>query len=404
MNAHTTLPVIGTSQRGTVDRMRILHLVPTLSAGGAETFVADLAVAQRWIGHEVEVFLLAGARGDRGAALLGALETASVPCIGAESRNPRDPRNLLRLLRQIVVGRYDVVHAHLFTVELVLAVLIPLLRATRRRPLLVRTLHNSDIFGTRSRALARLLARSFDWNFACGSKVLDNYVELFGPERASVVENGVSIPATESAAGMGSVRNDLSLPDEAFLVACVGAFRGTTLATGQKAQDVAIRAFRRAFGTDPSTHLLLVGDGPLRAEAEALAGEIGARDNVHFLGNLPHVHAVLRETDLLFMPSRHEGLPMVGLEAGCSGLPVLASSIDELVAVGAPYGWTFSRDNSVEDFAAQLAAVRTDLQAVQNRARAMAGPFRERYGIGRCAREYLSQLQAMLDRRRWRAG
>lgn len=375
--------------------MKILHLAPTLSAGGAETFVADLAMAQKALGHDVDAFLLAGVRGARGEALRAKLDAAAVRCFGTTPRSARAPLNAARLLHRIVAGRYDVVHAHLFSVELVLASLTPLLSAIRARPLLVRTLHSSNIYGPRSRVLAWLLARSFDWNFACGRKVLDNYVKLFGPSRSSLIENGVTTSFNIVDGKVKTIRQELELPADAFVVACIGAFRGLSLATSSKAQDVALRAFQLAFESQPSAHLLFAGDGELRGEAEALAHELGATRNVHFLGNLADISPLLRDADLLFMPSRYEGLPMVGLEAGCAGVPVLASSIFELLDVGSPYGWVFSKDNSVEDFARQLTALRQDRRVIRRRAQEKSQQFRERYGIDRCAREYVTAIQSL---------
>lgn len=380
--------------------MKILHLVPTLSAGGAETFVTHLAVAQRDQGHDVDVFLLAGAFGERGQFLRSRLETATVNCFGTTPRSARAPLNVVRLLNRIVKGRYDVIHAHLFSVELVLASLIPILYAARLRPLLVRTLHSSNIYGSRSRFLTWLLAHCFDWNFACGRKVEENYADLFGRSRVSVIQNGVATPFETFDQSCPSVRQDLNLPPDAFLVVCVGAFRGVSLATSAKAQDVALRAFQLAFESQPSAHLLFAGDGELRSEAEALAHELGATRNVHFLGNFSNIEPLLRDADLLFLPSRYEGLPMVGLEAGCAGVPVLASSILELLDVGSPLGWYFPKDNSVEEFARQLTALRQDKAVMGRRAKQKSEQFRERYGIDRCAREYVTAIQGLLENRR----
>lgn len=379
--------------------MRILHLIPTLSAGGAETFVADLAMTQRELGHDVDVLLLAGVRGERGEALRTKLGAAAVHCFGTTPRSARAPLNVLRLLHRIVAGRYDVIHAHLFSVELVLASLIPILSAIRPRPLLVRTLHNSDIYGTRSRLLTWLLTRLFDWNFACGKKVLENYVNLFGRSRTSVIENGVATSFGTFDKNVRTMRQDLDLPPDVYLVVCVGAFRGLSLTTSQKAQDVALRAFQLAFENQPSAHLLFAGDGELRGEAEALAHKLGATRNVHFLGNLADISPLLRDADLLFMPSRYEGLPIVGLEAGCAGVPVLASSIFELLDVGSPFGWVFSKDNSVEDFANQLRVLRQDRTVVRRGAQEKSEQFRERYGMDRCAREYLMAIEGLRESR-----
>lgn len=377
--------------------MKILHLVPTLSAGGAETFVTDLAVTQRTLGHDVDIFLLAGVRGTRGEALRANLEAAAVECFGVPPRSARSPLNAIRLLWRIVSGRYDVIHAHLFSIEIVLVSLIPILSVIGARPLLVRTLHNSNIYGTRSRVLTRLLARAFDWNFACGRQVLKNYTELFGSSRSSLIENGVTTKFNPFNNNALTIRQKLEIPANAFVISCIGAFRGPSLETSQKAQDVALRAFHLAFGNQMSAHLIFAGDGELRAEAEALTRELGINTSVHFLGNLADIQLLLKDTDLVFMPSRYEGLPIVGLEAGCAGVPLLASSVDELLELGSLYGWVFSKDNTVEDFARHLSLLRDDRIAVQSRAKAMSGTFRGRYSINRCAREYLTEIQRLLD-------
>ena len=68
------------------DHNRILLVIATLSAGGAEGFVANLGASFAELGYEVRVFLLAGVRDDRGLSLLKRLETAGVTVIGKQTR------------------------------------------------------------------------------------------------------------------------------------------------------------------------------------------------------------------------------------------------------------------------------------------------------------------------------
>jgi glycosyltransferase involved in cell wall biosynthesis len=83
----------------------------------------------------------------------------------------------------------------------------------------------------------------------------------------------------------------------------------------------------------PGYELVVVGDGPLRAAAEA-----AALPGVRFLGDLPRarVFDILRDATGLVFPSRwYEGFPMVYLEALAAGTPVVAwepSSVAQLVA------------------------------------------------------------------------
>ncbi len=71
----------------------------------------------------------------------------------------------------------------------------------------------------------------------------------------------------------------------------------------------------------------LAGDGPLRGELERLAGQEEMAGRVHFHGWVAPetATAILRESDILVMPSLSEGLPLVGLQALGLGLALAVS-------------------------------------------------------------------------------
>ena len=85
--------------------------------------------------------------------------------------------------------------------------------------------------------------------------------------------------------------------------------------------------------------LAIVGDGPLRAELDALVARLGLDADVAFLGRLPESEtlAAVARSDALVLPSFMEGLPIVLMEAMALGKPVIATrvaGIPELVTDG----------------------------------------------------------------------
>ena len=68
-----------------------------------------------------------------------------------------------------------------------------------------------------------------------------------------------------------------------------------------------------------------MGEGPLKAAMEAKVRELGLSDAVLFYGTSGHVEQLMQAMDILLLPSHFEGLPIVGVEAQASGLPVLFS-------------------------------------------------------------------------------
>jgi glycosyltransferase involved in cell wall biosynthesis len=89
----------------------------------------------------------------------------------------------------------------------------------------------------------------------------------------------------------------------------------------QKGVDVAIRALEEI----PGAHLVVLGEGPQRAELERLANE-----RVHLPGRVPDVAAWLRRADVLVHPVRWEGFGLAVLEAMLAGLPVVATNVSSL--------------------------------------------------------------------------
>ena len=87
----------------------------------------------------------------------------------------------------------------------------------------------------------------------------------------------------------------------------------------QKALHIAIEA--SALLTD--SHLLIIGDGPLRTQLEALANKLNAP--VTFLGEQSQVETLLPHLDLFVLSSKWEGEPIALLEAIASGLPIVAT-------------------------------------------------------------------------------
>src|SRR5204863_1294783 len=76
----------------------------------------------------------------------------------------------------------------------------------------------------------------------------------------------------------------------------------------------------------PDLRVLIVGDGPLRAQLEATAHAFRLDGMVRFPGHRDDVPRLLAAADLLVLPSAYEGLPNVVLEAMQFGKPVVATA------------------------------------------------------------------------------
>ncbi|MBI1173038.1 glycosyltransferase [bacterium] len=104
-------------------------------------------------------------------------------------------------------------------------------------------------------------------------------------------------------------------PEGVFLVAAGGRFQP------RKALDMAVRAIARI----PGAWLWLIGDGGQRADLEALARGLGVSDRVRFIGWVDDPVNHIATADVFLMPSRHEPLGNLLLEAWAAGVPSVST-------------------------------------------------------------------------------
>ncbi|WP_161555422.1 glycosyltransferase [Paraeggerthella hongkongensis] len=85
--------------------------------------------------------------------------------------------------------------------------------------------------------------------------------------------------------------------------------------------------------TEKNWTVVLLGDGPLRESFERQVRESNFKSHFLLLGNVPNPNDYMQAFDVLCLPSRHEGLPYVLVEAQASGLRCLVS--DRITRVAA---------------------------------------------------------------------
>lgn len=160
--------------------------------------------------------------------------------------------------------------------------------------------------------------------------------------KVTQIYNGVDAgrfhPAADAAGAVPSAPTISGCPfirPEHWLVGTVGRMQTV------KNQTLLARAFIRALELAPELRprlrLVMVGDGPLRAEAQALLTAANVAELAWLPGERHDIPKVLRGLDCFVLPSLAEGISNTILEAMASGLPVIATRVGgnpELVSEG----------------------------------------------------------------------
>jgi glycosyltransferase involved in cell wall biosynthesis len=93
----------------------------------------------------------------------------------------------------------------------------------------------------------------------------------------------------------------------------------------------------------PGAQFLIIGDGPQRAELEAVARRCGVDGATHFLGSRTDVPSLLAACDVVALTSHNEASPVSILEALSVGVPVVAANVGSVqeTVVDGQTGWLF---------------------------------------------------------------
>lgn len=295
--------------------LRVVHIVHSLEVGGLENGVVNLVNGPvPGIRHAIVCLKTAGplrARLDEGVDVF----------VVGKGRG-HDPRAVLRLLRILRQLRPDVVHSRNWaTFDAVLAARLA------RVPTVIHGEHGreiSDPHGLHSRRnrVRRMCARLVD-RFVTVSDDLRRWLitQVGIPERKVVrIHNGVNTTRFAPAESLAQ-RARIGLGPDQPVIGTVGRLDPV------KDQATLIRAFAHARQSHPQTTLLIVGDGPGRAELLRLTASLELGQQVRFLGERADIPDLLRGLDVFVLASIAEGISNTLLEAMATGLPLVATNV-----------------------------------------------------------------------------
>ena len=293
-------------------RIRVLHVITSLTIGGAERLVVSAACRLQPDRFEHAICCLIGP-----GPLAAEATLAGVPvfCIGSFP-GLRHPLAFARLVAVVRRWAPSIVHTHLQSANLYGRVAARLAGV----PVVIATEHNVYTHKPRRYVVVeRLLGRWTDVLIAVSASV----------------QRFLSAQLARPASSIRIVRNGVaaSIPDPARADAlrARASGRGPIVATvasltPKKGHEFLLRAIACAKRHGVSCTLVLAGDGPERAHLESLAASLDLRESVMFLGAVPAVE-VLAVSDLFVLPSVVEGLPLALLEAMLAGKAAIATAV-----------------------------------------------------------------------------
>jgi glycosyltransferase involved in cell wall biosynthesis len=282
--------------------VRVLLIIDSLSVGGAERHLVDLARRLRDRGDTVVVACSTGGPG------ADELEAAGVPVEVLCRRLVKRRLSVAwawRIRRLVSTFDPDVVHAHLHAATWAAALAL----VGSRRPLVMTDQTEGPWRGPLAGAISTWAYARADRVIAVSEAIAHRLGDYGVPrEKISVVRNTV-VPGrpVERAARGRTVGVIARLVPEKGIEDFLDAMAGLR-------------------GEDGTTRAVIVGDGPLRGALEGRCASLGLDGAVTFWGERRDARSLLQEFDVLAVPSRAEGTPLTILEAMWAGVPLVATT------------------------------------------------------------------------------
>lgn len=309
-----------TGSRPQSRHLDVLLVITELRVGGAERCLMHLALGLAERGFAVGVVSLASPPSPNQDALVRQLQLREIPVefLGADRlyQVSRAIRGLRRLIR---IHQPRLVHAFLFH-AIIITALTPTGAPDRSRIAGLRVTEQP----VWRKCLLRILQMRFQ-RFVCVSQsVADHAHHGIGLDLAklTVIPNGVAVPAPSPIhpASWG----DFGIPHDAPVIVAVGRL------AYQKGMDRLVELAPQLLNALPQHHLVIFGDGPLRAQLMDHIRQTPLADRIHLIGWRHDVRERLANsnTRLFVLPSRWEGMPQALMEAMAAGLPIVAMRVE----------------------------------------------------------------------------
>ena len=297
-------------------KIKIVHLVPMLSPGGAERVAVHIL---RGLDRKRYEPALISFTPRLDCELDRLLEDDRVKVRYLGKHAGFDFRVYSRLHRALTECQPDIVHSHLH----VLRYAFPCLMLVRPAVIL-HTVHNlaTREIEPRLRWLQRYALHHGVVPIAVADEVAASLQHLYGIPACRVISNGIP---TDSYACPPMTRREWraneGFGERDFLFVCVARF------APQKNHSLLLQAFAQVATSSPYARLVLVGEGVLTEQLRRQAEALGIDRRIHFLGLRDDIPDVLGAMDVFVLSSDWEGHPLSIIEAMAAGLPIVSTRV-----------------------------------------------------------------------------
>ncbi len=314
------------------EKIKIVYIMPSMARGGAERFLLDLISRLDRDLYAISIILFK----DKGLWYED-LKSFDYPIFVLSKKSKIGISNFCEIYKIIKEIGPDIVHTQLGgDIRGRLAAKLAGVKV------ILSTEQNVNIGETWYQRLAKIITSIFVTQVIAISEAVISDMKrryfLNSNKCRLIIPNGINLDKFPYQAD-----RTIQTP---FLVGAIGRLNS------QKGFDLLIKAW--ALNKPEDIKLIIAGSGPERENLQAQISDAGLNNQIELIGDITDTTNFYKRLNLLVIPSRWEGLGIVALEAGASGVPILASDADGLSEIiNDKNGWQCKK-NDVNDLGIKL--------------------------------------------------
>jgi glycosyltransferase involved in cell wall biosynthesis len=365
--------------------MKIAHIIMNLDAGGAQTFVASLAIEQKELGNDVSIIVIDKLiNSDFQSLLVNGLREKSVDlyCLNRRTgRNITIVNTIQGIIKTLATIDPDIINTHISTSHLIVSICLRLANLRKLKNRHIITVHNAP--------------ETWSWmthkfnkhtpSIYCSYSALD-----MNPKRDCLniaIQNG--IPKFTIDDSFKVVFDQLNKDRPHKFVLCVGRL------SKQKNYDMVCNVAK--YFEDKNVDFLICGIKQETAEEDLR--NFSEVSNIHYLGTKTQeeVYSLMGNCDCFFNASLFEGLPITVLEAFFSGVPCVLSDIPPHIEIGTDMPYCYIAElSSKESFINNIEIALNNSESKQDILNSRQS-FLKKYSIVTTANNYVGFYNEVLE-------
>lgn len=358
--------------------MRILHIITTLSSGGAEKMLVDLVREMQKKKIQCEVAVLT----KKGDFFGEELSSLNIPIYYGPTNNVYSLKNIIFIGEVLKKNSYDCVHTHLFAPQLFTPIALKLFR---KKYLIITTEHSTHNRRRENKLFWLLdywMYKKYNCIIAISEGTKQQLVKYMPKieKKIVVINNGIQLEKYKNVLPLPFKELDTSLKNDEKIILMVAAMRE------EKDHETLIRASKLL---PENYRVVFVGDGERFCDVKKYASNYGG-NNILFLGRRSDIPSVMATADVFVLSSKWEGFGLAVVEAAASGLPVIASDVDGLRDIVKDIGGFLFKPGNEVDLAKKIQRI------IDNNIKNISNKKLEKYSISNTADSYLRLYKKLL--------